>query len=312
MSDLGELATAAALVLDAQGDAVAARLLRACRLVLAVSDATWEVGARSVAAQTFGLLAPAAVFVEVQRDIYAFEAIRAALGSAVASPETALADLVLMLELPTSGQGWQSVYRYAPRDAGPTSRPEARSILGGAIALLDAQGSRAASQLLTRAEIETAPPGDGHMARYLVRLGPEDYLRVQKSKPLADSVFAALVAVAQVPGAYQTFDFAAAYAPPPSTETVAEKTLRAALARRGIGLIVLDRDDHEVQLLAFGGGHATEGGARAHALARINLVPGAPPVDAELRTPVRIRDPRSLDDSAAERLAESLFRLRST
>jgi hypothetical protein len=178
MSDaLAALRAGAVAILDAQGQAALASLVRAARVELCGSGEAWTMGARLVVAHRVALVVEAGAFTALTGDAAKLGVVKAAFAQAMRTADTELCDLHVELALPAVGQSWRSAYRDAP--ARPADRPEPEAMLAGAAALLRALGEREAAEMLGRARLEMAvvPSEESVVVRVVVRLAAEDRAR---------------------------------------------------------------------------------------------------------------------------------------
>jgi hypothetical protein len=117
------------------------------------------------------------------------DAIREAFATAMRSPDTELADLVLLLRLEVHVGGWHRIYRGAPSRPAP-ERPADDAVQGGAVALCEAAGAKAAAEILRHARLESSdvPQSVTPLRRFVVRLDPRDYARTERDPALADRI----------------------------------------------------------------------------------------------------------------------------
>lgn len=184
MSSLDALREATAALLDARGAGAEARLVRRGALTLLEGRRRWSVGSREVDALGFELALDPADHVALRATSGGEDRLRDALGDAVASPSTMLADLFVVVRLPGIEQPWGSVYRTAPaRPVEPLA--DERAVLSAAVALLEAQGLSDAALLLAHATLTSAivpSRGDGALLRrWVVRLRPGDAARAARA-----------------------------------------------------------------------------------------------------------------------------------
>lgn len=193
------LRAGAAALLKARGELEASAIVAAADLEIVGAGEVWSIGSREVRADRVALIVDAPAHAALSQDSALRASVRAAFESAMATPETALLDLSVVLRLPAVKVGWHRVYR----DVVPTygeERPHPDVVLAGAVALLEAvlaasspadrtslapPGSSPAD-ILRRARLEVAevagsasPP----LVRYVVRLEPSDLAFVEVRRP---------------------------------------------------------------------------------------------------------------------------------
>jgi hypothetical protein len=187
ISPLPALRAAARELLAAQGEGRLAAMVDRAAIELAGEGERWSMGSREVLAARLALVVEPAVHVflsEPER----FAAVRDAFARAVRTPETELAELILIVRLPGIERGWHRAYREAAPPASP-ERPEPEAVLGGAAALLDALGDPHGAEALRRATLEAAevpsatPPA---LIRYVLRLNPADRAAADRDAALAE------------------------------------------------------------------------------------------------------------------------------
>jgi hypothetical protein len=185
---LAALRAGAAALLDADGRAALADLVRAARVELAGPGATWSMGAREVTAHRVALALPAPAFVAIARDPASLDAVRAAFARAMRSPETELAELHVELLLPGVDRGWRSAYREAPERRRPAEPPDPEAVLAGAAALLAATGDAAGAELLSRARLDLVllAGAECPLTRVIVWLRPDDRARTWEDPALEE------------------------------------------------------------------------------------------------------------------------------
>jgi hypothetical protein len=231
----------------------------------------WQMGSRSVTAHRIALVVDAPVFAALTADPGKVAAIRGAFEAAVTTPETALADLALVLRLPAIQIGWHRAYREAPASySAEEERPSPGAVLGGATALLDAYaharaqaasstgggggGSRTkaaspdaqAAAILRRSTLEAAdiasassPP----LVRYVVRLDPPDRALVERSPEIAERLRRAIHdAGTRASAAVAAVDLAAALRGAASRPEGAEARLTRAIEAIGVTVVPIARD----------------------------------------------------------------------
>jgi hypothetical protein len=225
----------------------------------------WQMGSRAVTAHRIALVVDAPLFAALSADPGKMAAIRGAFEAAVTTPETALADLALVLRLPGVQIGWHRAYREAPASySAGEEPPPLDGVLGGAAALLDARaqaaltgsggGGRAkvaspdaqAAAILRRATLEAAdiasassPP----LVRYVVRLDPPDRALAERSPEIAERLRRAVHdAGTRASAAVAAVDLAAALRIAPPRPEGAEVRLTRAIEALGVTVVPIARD----------------------------------------------------------------------
>jgi hypothetical protein len=196
------LRAGAVALLAARGEGAASAIVASADVEIVGAGEVWSIGVRQVAAHRVALVVDAPAHAALSSDPSKLAAIRSAFEAAMATPETALLDLALVLRLPAVKVGWHRAYRdVVPSYEG--ERPDPAAVRFGAAALLDAleavdpvppRGSRAhadptAAEILRRATLEVAevsgtssPP----LVRYAVRLEPPDLAFVDRAPHVAE------------------------------------------------------------------------------------------------------------------------------
>jgi len=185
---LAALREAVAGLLDARGASTEARIVARAQLHLLPGDRKWSLGSREVEAQAFELSIDAPGFAILGITPGGRERVKDALADAVATGETILADLFIVLALPDGSGGWGSAYRSAPRKDWdpPTDGP---SVLVAAVDLLDAEGYTSAARLLERGHLsfaEVSSSGDSPLRRWVISLSPADMAEAQRLPKVAE------------------------------------------------------------------------------------------------------------------------------
>jgi hypothetical protein len=176
-------------LLAARGERELAQIVHRSEVELVGPEERWEMGARAVTAHRVGLVVSATDHVRLSGDAARLDALREAFATAMRTPDTELSDLVLVLRLEPHVGGWHRIYRGAPSHPAP-ERPSDDAILGGAIALCEATGAKAAVEILERARLESSdvPASVSPLRRFLVRLDPRDFARTEREPLLADRI----------------------------------------------------------------------------------------------------------------------------
>lgn len=246
MNETAAIRTAVAELLEARGDRRLAAVVADAGVSLS-SPEPWTMGARTVTAHHATLEVDAPTYVGLRADPAALGRIREAFESALRSPETALADLVLVLRLPVLGRSWQHAYRDAP--AAPTPDPPSDpAVLAGAAALVRAEGDADLGAMLDRASLESAdvPSSGGYaLRRYVLRLDVADLVELRRDVDRAERARAAVgdaatSAVARV-ASVELAPRAAGAASRPREGS--ERRLAEALAHRGVVAFTVVRHD---------------------------------------------------------------------
>lgn len=181
------LGAGARALLAARGEHALAEIVDRSEVELIGPEERWEMGARAVTAHRVGLLVSAADHVRLSGDAARLDAVREAFATAMRTPHTELSELVLVLRLEEHTGGWHHIYRGAPSRPAP-ERPSDEAVLGGAIALCEATGAKAAAEILARARLESSAMAESvsPLWRFLVRLEPRDFARAERDPLLAD------------------------------------------------------------------------------------------------------------------------------
>lgn len=271
------LRAGAQALLEARGEGDLAKVVAAADVEVVGPSETWAMGSRSVAAQRVALVVDAPVFARLSSDAAQVDALRGAFAAAMRTPDTELADLAVVLRLPSIRKGWHRAYRDAPQASAEGERPEPEAVLGGAAALLDAMGEARGAAALRRGRLEVAEvPGAAFplLVRYVLRLDAADYAAVQRDAPLAERMRrAALAAGTRAVEVVAAVDFGVATG---GSEAIGgpspvEARLVRALVAMGAAVVPVARgiEDVEVTLAVICGGEvrvvevvASEGDAR--------------------------------------------------
>jgi hypothetical protein len=148
------LRAGAAALLDARGEGDLAKLVASADVEVVGPQETWAMGSRSVAAHRVALVVDASVFAALTADALKVDAVRGAFAAAMRTPETELADLSVVLRLPSIQKGWHRAYRDAPRQSAEAEGRDPDAVLGGAAALLDTMGEEMGAGLLRRGRLD--------------------------------------------------------------------------------------------------------------------------------------------------------------
>jgi len=212
VSALSSLKAGARTILLAEGKGEIASYLASVDVERSGESEQWAMGSRVVVADRLVLTADAPVYLALTADGGTLDVLRSAFERAMRTPETALADLSIVLRLPGVNVGWHQVYRMVPQMP-RVERSAPDRVLAGAIALLRARVAAAsaasglrppaasaasglppaaaarAAAVLERAEMEAAPVGstDGILlVRLVLRLTAEDFVRAEADEELAE------------------------------------------------------------------------------------------------------------------------------
>lgn len=182
---------AAVLALLRSRDPAAASLFERAALVVCPTRETWQLGERDVTAQRIALVVDPGDWVELEGAPARRAAVHDALRDAVASFETALAEMPVFLRLPLLAQPWGDVYRQAST---AHVEPSEREVHAGAVRLLLAQGEERARRALDAGWLEIAPVDglDGTLRRVVVHLRPEDAVAIERDGRLFGVLTSAL------------------------------------------------------------------------------------------------------------------------
>jgi hypothetical protein len=147
------------------------------------------MGSRTVTAHRVALLVDAATLAWISADPSRRESLRDAFAAVMRTPETELADLSVVLQLPAVGGSWQHAYRDAPVRATPERLSE-QAVLLGAAAFAEVLGEQDVSATLRRAELEVAEVAGSAEAllRIVVRLDPADLVKVRRDPGLEERI----------------------------------------------------------------------------------------------------------------------------
>ena len=252
----GALAEGARSLLEVGGEAELAALVARSGVELVGEADRWSMGSREVRVYRVVLVVSATDHVLLSAHPNRLALIRDAFAAAARTPETELEGLSLVLALPPTGAGFHRQaqgYRDAPPRAEPPPPPEA--VLGGAAELCKARKNRDAEGILRRASMEQSyvQAAARSMRRFLVRLDPADFARIERDAPLAESLASAVrdaAATADEPASAVHFglrlDGPVLDLPEP------EVALRRSLAEKGAVLVPIARPEGKTWLVAIG------------------------------------------------------------
>lgn len=150
---LAALREGATQLLDAEGHADLARLVARAALELVGPAETWLVGPREVSATGLALALPPAAFIALQGVPEGPQRVERAFATLMDTPETKLAGLALLVQLPGLEVPYHHAYRQAPVRVTP-ERPDPDAVLRGALALLEARGEDDAAEVLAAGHLE--------------------------------------------------------------------------------------------------------------------------------------------------------------
>jgi len=187
---LAALRAGVSALLRAEGRDDLAALVEGAVVELAGKPQIWSMGSRDVRAHRVALLLGARAYRDLKADPAGAEAIHAAFSDAMRTSDTELSDLSLVLKLPGAEVGWNRAYRDAAVRTEP-ERPSAEAVRDGAVALLEAAGDEEASDVVARSTIESAEvmhTSDEPLIRYVLRLEPIEFLRVDGDAALAERI----------------------------------------------------------------------------------------------------------------------------
>lgn len=208
------LRAGAAALLDARGENDLARIVAAADVEVVGSPESWAMGSRTVSAHRVALLLDAPVFASFAGDAQKVDAVRSAFAAAMRTPETELAELAVVLRLPTIQAGWHRAYRDAPQKLIEDEARDPSAVLGGAAALLEATGDLRGAAVLRRGNLLVADvPGGSFpsLVRYVLRLDAADFAAAARDSALSDRMKRALHAAGtRATEVAATVDFAAA------------------------------------------------------------------------------------------------------
>ncbi|HZF48501.1 MAG TPA: hypothetical protein VE093_07635 [Polyangiaceae bacterium] len=237
------LRAGAAALLDARGEGDLAKLVASADVEVVGPQETWAMGSRSVAAHRVALVVDASVFAALTADALKVDAVRGAFAAAMRTPETELADLSVVLRLPSIQKGWHRAYRDAPRQSAEAEGRDPDAVLGGAAALLDTMGEEMGAGLLRRGRLEAADvPGGSFppLVRYVLRLDAADFAAAKRDPFLAERMKRALQAAGtRATEAVASVDFAAALLSWGSMGVLSPVEARLVRALEGIGATVV-------------------------------------------------------------------------
>jgi hypothetical protein len=178
---------AAIEILDAEGRADVAALVRDGELVAFGESERWEVGSKHVEARHVALIVEPRAFVAL-RDPAKLDVVRDAVRAVLRSPATDLAGLTVLVRLPIVGRAFGQAYRSAPERAEP-ERPSDDRVLAGARELARAMSDADAVGALEEARLESAEvasSADRLLRRYVLRLSPAALARSEKNRAFSD------------------------------------------------------------------------------------------------------------------------------
>ena len=289
------LAEGARSLLEVWGEAELAALVTRSAVELVGEADRWSMGSREVRAFRVVLVVSAKDHVALTAQPNRVSTLRDAFAAAARSPETELESLSLVLALPPSGVGFHRQvggYRDAPPRAEPPPPPEA--VLGGAAALCQARKNRDAEAILRRASMEQSfvQAAARSMRRFLVRLDPADFARIERDPPLAEALSSAVrdaAATADEPASAVFFglrlDGRAPLLPGP------EEQLSRALAEKGVVLVPVARpDEKKTVLVAIG----------SSGVVIVEVASGAKRVEPGNHKVVRLRVPAATNAEEAD------------
>jgi hypothetical protein len=188
--ELAALRAGAAALLRAQGRADLADVLESGELQLSGEPQTWLVGSREVTAHVIAIVLAAPELVALTRQPAALDRVRDALAQAMASPTTALAELLPVMRLPAIGRAWQTAYRSVPISEMP-ERPPPSAVLAGAADLLEALGRHGAAEVARRGELDVADvptSGERALVRYVLHLTAPDLALAKRDAAIAEEL----------------------------------------------------------------------------------------------------------------------------
>lgn len=256
------LRAGAVALLEARGEGDLARIVVGADVEVVGPSETWAMGSRSVVAHRVALVVDAPVFAGLAGDALKVDVLRGAFAGAMRTPETELADLAVVLRLPSIQKGWHRAYRDAPPKLREEEARDEGAVLGGAAALLEAMGDVRGAAVLRRGHVFFADvPGDSFPAlvRCVLRLDAADFAAAQRDSALADRIKRALHAAGtRATEAVSSVEFAAA--PPLLGSTgeigAVEARLVRALEAMGATVVPVVRgiEEGEVTLAVVYGG----------------------------------------------------------
>jgi len=184
------LRAAVAALLTARGAELDSSVVARGELHLLPGTQTWSLGSREVEAHSFELSLEAHAFAALTGSNGGRERVKDALSDAVATGQTMLADLFVVLRLPEVGGGWSHAYRSAPR-RGWEPPTDADSVLAAAVALLDAEWHVAPARLLERGRLafaEMSSSDDSPLRRWVASFAPRDLAEIQRSPGASENI----------------------------------------------------------------------------------------------------------------------------
>ncbi|MDC0748713.1 hypothetical protein [Polyangium mundeleinium] len=262
------LAAGARSLLDVGGESELSALVERSAVELMGEADRWSMGAREVRAYRVVLTVSAEDHVLLTAHPNRLSTLRDAFAAAARTPETELGGLSLVLALPPTGAGF---HRHAYRDA-PAARveppPPPAAVLGGAAELCKARKNRDAEGILRRAAMEQSyvQAAARSMRRFLLRLDPADFARIEREPPLAESITSAVrdaAATADDPASAVHFGLRLDGPLPELPEP--EARLAHSLAGKGAACVPITRPDGKTWLAVIG----------ASGVVLVELVPGA-------------------------------------
>ncbi|MDC3953631.1 hypothetical protein [Polyangium jinanense] len=249
------LAAGARSLLDVWGEAELSALVERSAVELAGAADRWSMGSREVCAYRVVLTVSATDHVLLTAQPNLLSTVRDAFAAAARTPETELESLSLVLALPPTGVGF---HRHAYRDA-PMARaeppPPPAAVLSGAAELCKARKNRDAEGILRRASMEQSyvQAAARSMRRFLLRLDPADFARIERDPPLAESLLSAVRdAAATADDPASAIHFGLRLDGPLPELLDPEARLALSLAEKGVACVPVARLEGKSVLAAMG------------------------------------------------------------
>ncbi|NUO48258.1 MAG: hypothetical protein HOV80_05300 [Polyangiaceae bacterium] len=186
------LVSVAAKLLAAKGQHDLAAIVERSAISIVPGAEEWQVGSRVVEAHRLALEVGADDFVRLRVRERDLEAIRWAIGSAVKSGTTELAELLVVARLPYLEQPWATAYRTAP-PAVDDGAPE--RVLRAAAELAMAYGLARVAGVLERSLLEAfdLPSDELAQRRLVLRMTSRDLVATERDSALAEQLQRCLV-----------------------------------------------------------------------------------------------------------------------
>lgn len=191
---LAALREGAVQLLDAEGHADLARLVEGATLELVGPAETWLVGSREVAATGLTLALSPAAFVALGGAAEGPRVVERAFATLMDTPETKLAGLTLLVQLPGLEVPYHHAYRQAPVRLTP-ERPDPDAVQRAALALLEARGEHDAAEVLAAGRLEAGErenEGPELLLAWVLALPAAMFVRADSHLELSDRLASAV------------------------------------------------------------------------------------------------------------------------